>query len=64
MMIGEPIVILMVEDNMDHAELILRCFEEHHFANKVFHVTDGEAALNYLYEKKRLKTERFILCPV
>lgn len=46
---GEPIVILMVEDNMDHAELILRCFDDHRLANKVFHVTDGEAALHYVY---------------
>lgn len=48
-MIGEPIIILMIEDNVDHAELILRCFEENHFANKIFHVTDGEAALHYLH---------------
>jgi CheY-like chemotaxis protein len=46
---GEPLVILLVEDNMDHAELILRCFEENRISNRVLHVTDGEAALNYLY---------------
>lgn len=46
---GEPLVILLVEDNIDHAELILRCFEENRISNRVLHVTDGEAALNYLY---------------
>ncbi|SHK06264.1 response regulator [Propionispora hippei] len=46
---GEPLVILLVEDNLDHAELILRCFEENRISNRVLHVTDGEAALNYLY---------------
>jgi len=48
-MTGDQIVILMVEDNVDHAELILRCFEENSFFNKVFHVADGETALNYIY---------------
>lgn len=48
---GEPIVILMVEDNADHAELVLRCFEEHRIVNRVIHVTDGEAALSYLEGK-------------
>lgn len=45
----KPFAILMVEDNVDHAELMLRCFEEHKVANKVFHVADGEAALHYLH---------------
>ena len=48
---GEPLVILLVEDDRDHAELILRAFEDHRVANKVYHVLDGEAALNYLVRK-------------
>lgn len=47
-MMGEPLVILLVEDNTDHAELILRCFDEHRVINKVFHLPDGEVALNYI----------------
>ncbi len=50
-MSGEPLVILLVEDDRDHAELILRAFEDHRVANKVYHVLDGEAALNYLVRK-------------
>jgi CheY-like chemotaxis protein len=45
---GEPIVILLVEDDMSHAEIVRRNFEKFRVANKLIHVTDGQAALDYL----------------
>jgi len=48
---GEPLTILLIEDNADHAELVLRGFRDHRVANTIFHVTDGEAALDYLYQR-------------
>ncbi|MEW7998344.1 MAG: response regulator [Candidatus Thiodiazotropha endolucinida] len=41
--------VLLVEDNDAHAELVMRNLEHHRVANVVHHVTDGEAALDYLF---------------
>jgi len=46
---GEPLTILLVEDNPDHAELVMRNLDDFQVANSIIHVEDGEAALNYLY---------------
>lgn len=51
MMTGEALTILLVEDNADHAELAMRNLQEGKVANRVFHVEDGEAALDYLYNR-------------
>lgn len=48
---GEPLVILLVEDNPDHTELILRSLKDHRVANRIYHVADGEAAQHYLFRR-------------
>lgn len=48
---GEPLVLLLVEDNADHAELVMRSLTEHGVANQLHHVPDGEAALDYLFHR-------------
>jgi len=45
---GEPLSILLVEDNLDHADLVMRSLEDHKMSNRIFHVIDGEQALDYL----------------
>lgn len=49
---GEALVILLVEDNLDHAELILRNLKEHRIVNNIHHVADGAQALDYLFRRK------------
>lgn len=48
---GEPIVVLLVEDDLAHAEIVKRNFETSRLANRLIHLTDGQEALNYLYRR-------------
>lgn len=48
---GEPVNILLVEDDPGHAELIKRTLKEHRIANHMYHLSDGEAALDYLFRQ-------------
>jgi CheY-like chemotaxis protein len=48
---GEPVVILLVEDDPAHAEIVRRNFEEFRLANHLLHLTDGQAALDYLWRR-------------
>ncbi len=47
----EAIAILLVEDNEDHAELVKRNLEEQAINHTIYHVTDGEAALDFLFQR-------------
>lgn len=49
MMKGESVRILLVEDNQAHAELVMRSFEDKHVTNQIYHVTNGEVALDFLF---------------
>lgn len=48
---GQPLHILLVEDNAAHAEMVLRSFENHRVLNRITHVSDGQQALDYLFHK-------------
>lgn len=63
--------ILLVEDNMDDAELTIRELKRSHLANNMFHVKNGEEALDFIfaqnnYERKRknARTLRMILLDI
>ena len=45
---GRPIVILLVEDDLAHAEIVRRNLKDFRVANRIVYVEDGQAALDYL----------------
>lgn len=46
---GAPVLILLVEDDPAHAEIVRRSLAESRIANRLVHVEDGQAALDYLW---------------
>jgi CheY-like chemotaxis protein len=50
--LSQDLEILLVEDNPNDAELALRALKKNNLANKVVRVSDGEAALDYIFARK------------
>jgi CheY-like chemotaxis protein len=48
---GEPLVLLLIEDNAAHAEMVKRSFEQHKVVNVIHHVDDGQKALDYIFRQ-------------
>ncbi len=48
---GNPITILLVEDDPAHAEIVRRNLGDFRVANRIIHVSDGQAALDYLFHE-------------
>ncbi len=46
-----PCMILLVEDDPGHAELVQRGFDNYKAPHKIVHVAHGEAALDYLFRR-------------
>jgi len=60
---GEPLRILLVEDNHDHAEIIMRNMEDFNVSNAITHVDDGEQALDYLFARGRYQDRKTFPLP-
>jgi two-component system response regulator len=48
---GEPILILLVEDDAAHAEITRRNLADFRVANRIIHVWNGQEALDYLFRQ-------------
>ena len=47
----EPLNLLLVEDNDAHAEMVKRSFAQHKLTSQIFHVDDGQKALDYIFRE-------------
>ncbi|MEP6594378.1 MAG: response regulator [Ginsengibacter sp.] len=45
----DPVEILLIEDNPDEAQLTIRSLKNHHLANRLMHIDDGEEALEFIF---------------
>jgi len=48
---GQPILILLVEDDPAHAEIVRRNLKDFRVANRIILVEDGQAALDFLFRR-------------
>ena len=55
--------VLLVEDNISDAELTIREMKKHNLANNLFHVKDGEEALDFIFAMGKFAATRDILYP-
>lgn len=58
---SKVVEILLVEDSMEDAELIIRTLKKHKLANHLLHLQDGEEALKFLLDEKNDYLPRLIL---
>lgn len=58
-----PKSVLIIEDNQDHIELIKRAIKLHPLDVKIYHATDGEDALDFLFKKGKYLSKRNIPVP-
>lgn len=47
------IELLLVEDNPNDSEMVIRALKKHNLANNLEHVSDGEEALEFIFAKGR-----------
>ncbi|HLP13017.1 MAG TPA: response regulator [Flavobacteriales bacterium] len=50
-MVNSEIEILLIEDNMDDANLTIRALKKNNLANRLYHVKDGAEGLDFIFGK-------------
>lgn len=55
---NQELQILLVEDNINDAELTIRALKKNNLANQLVHVKDGEEALQYLFAEGKYAGRR------
>ncbi|HAH88315.1 MAG TPA: hypothetical protein DCL60_13190, partial [Armatimonadetes bacterium] len=52
---NREVTILLAEDDLGHARLIEKILRRANIANNIVRVTDGQAAVDYLFAEENLK---------
>ncbi|MEO8765729.1 MAG: response regulator [Ginsengibacter sp.] len=60
---NSEVEILLVEDDIDDAEMTIHAMHKHHLANKLIHVADGEEAMDFLLGKGKFNGRNTSLKP-
>jgi len=47
-------LVLLIEDNPDHTELFERSLQRHPLVDRIVHLTNGDEALEYLFERRKI----------
>ena len=55
--------VLLVEDNISDAELTIRELKKHNMANNLYHVKNGEEALDFIFATGKFAKERDVQYP-
>lgn len=58
---NKVVEILLVEDSLEDAELIVRTLKKHNLANHLLHVQDGEEALQFLMNENDVMPRLILL---
>ena len=61
MIMDKKVEILLIEDNVDDAELAIRALKKRNLANNLLHISDSEKALEYLFAKDNDNYPKLIL---
>ena len=61
MIMDKQVEILLIEDNVDDAELAIRALKKRNLANNLLHIGDSEKALEYLFAKDNDNYPKLIL---
>lgn len=60
---GDTVDILLVEDNQHAVELILRVLKRHHLTDKIWVMSDGAEALDFLFGTGAYRHRQRVICP-
>jgi|SRR3954468_8917170 len=56
---NETVEILLIDDNLNDAELVMRALKKINLANKVVHLKDGVEGIDFIFCKGKYKTRNF-----